>query len=403
MARAGVAKSGYIVVLKAGGIQPATAAARARSLGADVTHVYGAALKGFSANMSDAAVAALSSNPSVAWIEPDVIGHAAGQVLPTGVDRVDADLSPRASIDGVDSPAIDVDIAIIDSGIDITHPDLRVVGSKKCVKDEDPTVDLEGHGTFVAGNAAAIDNGSHVVGVAPGARLWAVQALGRNGVGNLSELLCAVNWVTSTRMDADPSNDIEVANMSIVFSGVQDDNNCGITHKDAMHMAICAMVSAGVTGVAAAGNASADAAKYGPAAYDEIITVSALVDFDGQPGGVGVKPPNCIPKPKYAPKLRDDGFAFFSNYGPDIDLIAPGVCVLSTIPTRVTPDGVTTHSGTSMSSPYTAGAAALYISSHPGSTPAQVRAALIAAGSFAWDNSADPDGIKEPLLNVASL
>src|SRR3954447_19422727 len=129
IARADVAKSGYIVVLKPGGLQPATAAARARSLGADVTHVYGAALNGFSARMSDAAVAALSSNPSVAWIEPDTVGHVTGQGLPTGVDRVDADLSPTASIDGADAPLLDVDIAILDTGIDVTHPDLRVAGS----------------------------------------------------------------------------------------------------------------------------------------------------------------------------------------------------------------------------------------------------------------------------------
>ena len=92
----------------------------------------------------------------------------------------------------------------------------------------------------------------------------------------------------------------------------------------------------------------------------------------------------------------DDTFADFSNFGSDIDLIAPGVCILSDYKGT----GFATLSGTSMASPHVAGAAALYKSTHPSATPAQVKSALIGAGNFNWNNADDPDGIKEPLVNV---
>jgi subtilisin family serine protease len=145
-----------------------------------------------------------------------------------------------------------------------------------------------------------------------------------------------------------------------------------------------------VTYVVAAGNSAADANNFRPATYEEVITVSALADFDGKSGGLG------------APTCRtdvDDTFANFSNYGSDVDIIAPGVCILSTW----NDGGYNTISGTSMASPHVAGAAALYKANNPGATPLQVKQALINAGTTDWNNSDDPDGIKEPLLNVSSF
>ncbi len=119
-----------------------------------------------------------------------------------------------------------------------------------------------------------------------------------------------------------------------------------------MHAAICKAVAAGITFVVAAGNDSADAATFTPAAYDEVITVSALADFNGLPGGGAAS--TCRTD-------VDDTFASFSNYGSDVDIIAPGVCIYSTSKLG----GYDTMSGTSMASPHVAGGAALYTATNP--------------------------------------
>jgi subtilisin len=118
--------------------------------------------------------------------------------------------------------------------------------------------------------------------------------------------------------------------------------------------------------------------------------VSALADFDGQPGGAAAA--TCRPD-------IDDTLADFSNFGADVDLIAPGACIYSTYRSG----RYATLSGTSMASPHVAGAAALYRVSHPGASPAEVRSALRSAGNLGWSSAGDPDGIKEPLLNVDAL
>jgi subtilisin family serine protease len=192
-------------------------------------------------------------------------------------------------------------------------------------------------------------------------------------------VICGVDFVTSK------SNIIKVANMSLGGSG-----GTGSCNDGGLHEAICNSVNAGVTYVVAAGNESDDAANHVPAAYDEVITVSALADFNGEPGG-GANPTCRIDV--------DDTLADFSNYGVAVDIIAPGVCILSTW----NDGGYNTISGTSMASPHVAGAAALYISTHPLATPVQVKQALQTAGSNNWDDINDPDGIKEPLLDVSSF
>jgi subtilisin len=144
-----------------------------------------------------------------------------------------------------------------------------------------------------------------------------------------------------------------------------------------------------VTYTVAAGNSAANAQGFVPAAYDEVITVSALADFDGQPGGGAAA--TCRPD-------TDDTLADFSNFGSDVDLIAPGVCISSTYRGRYA-----TLSGTSMASPHVTGAAALYKAGHPGASSAEVSSALQSAGNLDWSSVGDPDGIKEPLLNVAAL
>ncbi len=133
--------------------------------------------------------------------------------------------------------------------------------------------------------------------------------------------------------------------MSVARSG-GDDGNCGYTTKDLMHQAICRLVDSGVTVVAAAGNNSFNASKLKPASYNEVITVSALADTDGKPGGLGG--PLCY---SWASYDVDDTFADFSNYGHDVDLIAPGKCIFSTLPGN----RYGYISGTSMAAPHVTG------------------------------------------------
>jgi len=370
----GAGVGSYIVTLRSG--DPGVVSARhARANGAEVEHVYRHALRGYSARMTAGAAARLADDPAVAAVIPDRAVRITAQTLPPGIDRVDADVSSTAA--GNRKGAVDVDIAVIDTGIDPRHRDLNVVGGVNCVPGGSSFNDLNGHGTHVSGIAAAKDNGTGVVGVAPGARLWAVRVLNSQGSGLFSAIICGVDWVTAH------ADVIEVANMSL--GGFDAEGSCT---DGGLHEAICASVDAGVTFAVAAGNASEDARFFVPASYDEVITVSAMTDFDGQPGGTGS--PTCA----YG---TDDTFAGFSNFGEDVDLIAPGVCVLSTWRSG----GYRSISGTSMASPHVAGAAALHLSGHPGATPSEVKAALVAAGTFDW--TGDPDGTQEPLVNVSGF
>jgi subtilisin family serine protease len=364
----------YIVTL-ASGEPPTVAAQHAQARGAQIQFVYTNALRGYSARMSPQAARAVAASPGVASVVPDRIVRADAQVIPAGITRIGGTMSSAQSGDG--RGAVDVDVAILDTGIDTKHRDLNVVGGVNCVAGGLSYNDLNGHGTHVAGTVGARDDGRGVVGVAPGARLWAVRVLTSQGAGSWSSIICGIDWVTAH------ANTIEVANMSLGGAGSE-----GSCTDGGMRQAICRSVAAGVTYVVAAGNAASDAQSFVPATYPEVITVSAIADFDGKPGSLGA--PTCA-------SGTDDTFAAFSNYGNDVDLAAPGVCVLSTWRGGTT--GIA--SGTSMASPHVAGAAALYASRNPDATPSQIRAALINTGTHDW--TGDPDSTKEPLVNVAGF
>jgi subtilisin len=417
----GAAAGSWIVVLAEHTAPNEVAAQHSRRYGAEVGHVYRAALKGYSARMSETAAARVAEDPRVLDVQPDRVVHITApkgngpkgngpggkgatpppQVLPTGVDRVDADLSGTAAIatpeggtvgtGDSESPAAElaVDVAVIDTGVDLDHPDLNVytAGAKNCSTGRSAD-DGNGHGTHVAGTIAARDNTEGVVGVAPGARIWPVRVLNNAGSGTWSDVLCGIDYVTEN------AGAIEVANMSLGGPG-SDDGACGDTNNDALHQAICASVGSGVTYVVAAGNAGEDAANSVPAAYGEVITVSALADFDGAPEGLSGS--TCRPD-------EDDTFADFSNHGSAVDLIAPGVCIESTWKGG----GYDTISGTSMASPHVAGGAALYIAGggltgvSTANRAATVRSALVNDGNLIWDAADGRDGIQEPLLDVRS-
>jgi len=382
----------WIVVLKSGSDAVATADRQGKQRGFKSDRTYRNLLRGYSARLDRAQVTGLSHDPSVAMIVADERIEVEAQTVPTGVSRINGRMSSVAQINGLDE-RVDADVAIVDTGI-ARVPDLNVVGGYSC-SNTSPTAwqDGNGHGTHVAGTVGAIDNGVGVVGVAPGVRLWAVKILDDSGAGLLSWYVCGLDWIAAQRDPGNPSRPlIEVANMSVAKWG-SDDVNCGLINRDVLHQAICRLVASGVTVVAAAGNDHASASSRVPAAYNEVITVSALADTDGKPGGLGGH--RCYSWGTYD---VDDTFADFSNYGSDVDLIAPGKCIWSTVP-----GGYQYMSGTSMAAPHVTGSVALLKRDRPYLTPSEVREALRYLGSTSWKTSTDRDSVHEPLLDVSRV
>jgi hypothetical protein len=262
--------------------------------------------------------------------------------------------------------------------------------------------DDNGHGTHVAGTIAARDNGSGVVGVAPGARLAAVKVFDSSGNGYVSYIICGMDWIAAH------ANEIDAVNFSGAWSGTNT-ASCGagtytqvrvgwrsqyVYSEDTAHQAVCHLVNdLGIPMIVAAGNDGRNASNTLPAAYPEVISVGAIADSDGKPGGLG-------PSTGYG---KDDTRASFSNYGSAVTIYAPGVNILSTWPIGNTNDGadgtsgLNTISGTSMATPHVTGAVALYLINHPGATPAQIKQALVSNGEAG--NWGSPYG-SQPLLNV---
>jgi subtilisin family serine protease len=376
----------YIVVFHDSVAQPAEAAREiTRRIGGRIGFVYQHALKGFSVTLPPQAVDALKRNPNVKYLAPDLERYASEQTTPTGVQRIFADGNDNIDIDGEDDFRVDVDVAIVDTGVDFEHPDLNVVGGVNCTEGNprnatcvDGGDDDQYHGTHVAGTIGALDNGSGVVGVAPGARLWAVKVLSSQGSGWSSWIIAGIDWV------AENADTIEVANMSLGGAG----------YSQAEYDAIQGAVNAGVAFAVAAGNEDDDANNYSPAAFDNVLTVSALADFDGAPGGEGAA--TCSDD-------EDDTLANFSNWGTAVDIAAPGVCILSTYPLEQGEYG--TISGTSMASPHAAGALALLASTDDPDSANDVYelySQVTIAGNYDWTDDSE-DGIHEPLLDVSTF
>ena len=318
--------------------------------GTEILHIYDDVLNGFAISVpNERVIEVLEQSPFVDYIEKDKTVKAFAQTLPSGVNRVDGDLSSTKSGNG--GGAINTDIAILDSGIYTSHSDLNVYHQKTFVAGTSSGNDDNGHGTHVAGIAAAKDNSIGVVGVAPGAKLWAIKVLDGNDSGALSTIIKGIDYIRQY------ASQIEVANLSL---------GCECK-SSAFDTAINNAVKAGITFVVASGNAGKDASTFSPANNPNVITVSAIGDSDGKCGGIG-------PSTGFG---KDDTLASFSNYGGVVDLAAPGTKIYSTYKGN----SYATMSGTSMASPHIAGAAALYEASHPGASPSEVRNALLSSGS----------------------
>src|SRR5439155_10922580 len=294
---------------------------------------YRHALRGYAATLPPGAAEAIRKRPEVLSVTEDGEKRLQAEQPPqrtsVGVVRIEGDESSTRSGDG--RGAVNVNVAVLDTGVD-KHVDLNVVGSTSCVQPggsggKDAPSDPNGHGTRVAGLIGALDNEIGRVGIAPGARLWSVQVATKNGFITESAALCGLDWVTATRTDADPNNDIAVANLSIggKLPGSVSSGSCADSPNDPFARAICATIATGVTIVIAAGNESDDIER-DISTFSEVLAVTAIADLDGQPGGLqpptgreGTRQEQAVRRcsialvDEFGDVVVDDKAAFFSN------------------------------------------------------------------------------------------
>ena len=355
--RADAIAGSYIVVFRDLVGPPASVTDRLeRALGFRAEHRYSRAIRGFAARLAPAQLTALTRNPNVAFIVPDRpvsaldgVPLTTGDTVPTSVRRIEA--GSAALTHGASS----ANVAVVDSGVDLDHPDLNVRRGANCVGTGLPEDD-NGHGTHVAGTIAARNDGVGVTGVAPGTTVYAVKVLDGAGTGSWSSVICGLDWAIATHADADATNDIDVANLSLGGAGTSV-RDC-VSTSDPLHLAICRATSSGIVVVAAAGNEGWDfdhaTVPDVPAAYAEVLAVTAMTDTDGRAGALGATPACTSGE-------ADDRAATFSNFaatsaGAQHTIAAPGTCIRSTLP-----DGYGVMTGTSMAAPHVAGAVALCI------------------------------------------
>src|SRR5262249_11939273 len=227
-----------------------------------------------------------------------------------------------------------------------------------CISPGQPPNDDHGHGTHVAGTVAAAYNGQGVVGMATNAQLIPVKVLNSTGYGTDAQVICGLDYIAGL---AQSQPGPYVVNMSLGHENRPGETTCD---SSALHQAVCNLTNAGVTVVAAAGNSGVDASSFVPAAYDEVIAVSAFTDFDGKRSFAG-----CQADFSDYGYQCDDMLADFSNYGTVVDVAAPAVHILS----DWNDGGQSIISGTSMAAPHVAGAAALVLAANPSLTPPEAR------------------------------
>lgn len=269
-------------------------------------------------------------------VEPDLrVSACSGQHTPWGVVRAQG-VAARSRFPVL----VNADVFVFDTGVQRRHPDLRVASAVSCVAHERTPEDLNGHGTAVAGVIAALDNRRDVVGVAPGARIHSVKVLDRHGSGYLSDILTGIEYMILWKRRHRRRDNQIVANFSLAA-------HTGSEAYTALDFAIRRAVAEGITCVVAAGNEGADARLLTPAHCREAITVGAID--------------------------AANRFAAFSNHGPAVDLLAPGVAVRTTY----VGSALANISGTSFAAPHVAGAALVHLLRRRGRrTPRQVAAQL---------------------------
>jgi subtilisin family serine protease len=322
----------------------------ARAHGGDVHDRFSHALPGFVERLSEEAAAALADDPDVAFVEQNARIYAdVTQTNATwGIDRIDQaalplDTSYRLFADGAGATAY-----VLDSGVRTTHGEFagRLLPGYTAIADGRGTNDCTGHGTHVAGTVAG-----KVLGVAKKTTIVPVRVLGCEGTGSLAGILSGIDWILANKRPR------SVVNMSL-----------GGPVSDAQDAAIRKLIAAGITVVASAGNNNVDACLQSPARVPEAITVAATGMTDAR--------------------------APFSNWGKCVDVFAPGVEIRAA---SFNGDNLSlVMSGTSQAAPHVTGAVALYLSTHPDATPAQVTQALVAGATLG--RVTDPQGSPNRLL-----
>jgi subtilisin family serine protease len=322
-ARPGVTaiKDTYIVELKKGSKLKS-------SLGITPQRQFRTAVNGFSAKLTGAQLAQLQRTPDVVAISQDAKIHAteSTQVNPPswGLDRIDQRGSQPSNSYSYNRTGAGVHAYVIDTGIDVTHPDFggRATWDYNAI-DNDNT-DCVGHGTHVAGTL-----GSTSYGVAKKIRLHAVKFLDCVGDGTTSNAIAAVDWVTEHAQRP------AVANASWWWDA-----------NTTLENSLRGMVESGVFLAASAGNTGTNSCDLLPRSIDTAMVVAASTNIDTRLGT--------------------------SSTGPCVDVYAPGAAITSTLPGNTS--GMMT--GTSMATPHAAGLAALYLQAGPSATPAKVKAYL---------------------------
>lgn len=265
------------------------------------------------AKLPNKAVQALLSNPKISYVEEDGVVQAIGQIIPWGISHVKGTDVQQTGIYGSG-----VKVGVIDSGIDYTHEDLQVVGGVTFVQGTTDFIDDNGHGTHVAGTIAATNNSLGVLGIAPLSQLYGIKVLDQNGNGSYSDVAAGIEWAISNQMD--------IINMSLG----------GSSSSFTLQSVVDNAYNAGILIVGAAGNNGYDKKStitY-PAKYDSVIAVGAV---DQQ-------------------NIR----AYFSSVGRELELMAPGVDIESTVL-----GGYGYYNGTSMAAPNVSGIAALIWEANP--------------------------------------
>lgn len=371
----------YIVTFREGA-NPAVRATAVRNAGAALRFTYGgvnaAAVRVPNAN----ALAALQNHPSVLAIIPDRPvfasqsangkngkggGKKAGgggggggsqQVRPAGVEKVGL---PTGSSNGDG-----IGVAILDTGIDLAHPDL--LGAVDAFSAFGGSCQDDGeHGTHVAGLVAAQDNLADVIGVAPKAQLYCVKVLDGAGIGSDGTVMAGLNWVLMNHYSVSPN--IKVVNMSLGRPGSLGDNL-------PLRQLIADLTAAGLTVVVSAGNDPyVEVSDQIPAAYPEVIAVASTTALAGSNKCRFLGSP-----------IAADTASYFTTDGRGVTVSAPGedqedvnrgcwIKSVGILSTRLG-GGTTRMSGTSMASPHVAGIAARYYQANSGYMASDIRGFL---------------------------